>query len=92
MTIRWTGTALRDMESLHAYLGEDNLNAAAATMERILSAIEAVGRYPEIGRNGRVPGARELLVAPFVVVYRARKEAVELIAILHGARRWPGSF
>ena len=92
MTIRWTGTALRDLESLHAYIGQDNPDAAASTVERILTAIDALTRYPEIGRRGRVSGTRELVVAPFVVVYRPRRDLIELIAVLHGARRWPDSF
>jgi addiction module RelE/StbE family toxin len=92
MTIRWTGTALRDLESVHAYIGQDKPDAAASTVERILAAIEALIRYPEIGRKGRVSGTRELVVPPFVIVYRPRRDLIELIAVLHGARRWPDSF
>ena len=43
------------------------------------------------GRAGRKPGTRELTVAgfPFVIIYRAGKEAVEVVRILHGAQQWP---
>ncbi|HLN01621.1 MAG TPA: type II toxin-antitoxin system RelE/ParE family toxin [Bryobacteraceae bacterium] len=70
MTIRWTQTALRDLESLHAHAAEDNFPAAADTVERILSGIEAISRHPEIGRKGRVTGTRELIVSPYIVAYR----------------------
>jgi hypothetical protein len=39
-----------------------------------------------------VPGTRELIVPPFVVVYRARKLDIELLAIIHIARRSPELF
>ena len=92
MTVRWTRTALRDLESLHAFIQQDRPNAAAAAVDRFLAAIDNLPRFPESGRPGRVAGTRELVVRPFLVVYRIRKEAVELVAILHAARRWPESF
>jgi toxin ParE1/3/4 len=45
-----------------------------------------------MGRKGRVAGTREFIVSPFVVAYRVKKDAIEVMAIIHGARRWPDSF
>jgi addiction module RelE/StbE family toxin len=92
MRIRWTETALRDLGALHAYVAEDNSRAAAHEVEKILSAVDALSLHPELGRRGRVPGTRELIVPPFVVAYRARKLDIELLAIIHTARRWPELF
>lgn len=92
MTICRTPTALRDLESLHAYVAEDSLLAAVGTVERIPSGIEALSRHPEMGRKGRVAGTRELIVAPYVVAYRIRQSAIELIGIIHSARKWPDGF
>ena len=92
MTIRCTPTALRDLESLHEYVAEDSRPAAAATVERILSGIEALSRHPEMGRRGRVPGTRELIISPYVVAYRTKGTALALVAIIHSARRWPDAF
>ena len=92
MTVRWTPTALRDLESLHAYIGDDNQEAAAAAVEKILSVIEALQRHPEMGRKGRVAGTREVILSPYVIAYCVKKGAIELLGILHGARRWPDSF
>ena len=88
MTIRWTPTGLRDLESLHAYIAEDSEEAAAAIVEKIDAALKALQRFPEMGRKGRVAGTRELVVSP-VIAYRVKEEAVEVVAIIHGARRWP---
>jgi toxin ParE1/3/4 len=84
---------LRDLESLHSYIiAEDNTGAAAGAVEGVLAGIEALTRHPEMGRKGRVAGTRELVMSPYVIAYRARKTAIDIIAIIHGARRWPGSF
>jgi len=92
MIIRWTLTALRDLESLHAYISQDNPAAADATADRILAGIEALTRNPGMGKSGRVQGSGELVITPFVVVYKIAHGSVEIIAIIHGARRWPDSF
>lgn len=92
MTVRWSPTALRDLESVHAYISEDNAAAALVTVDHLIAGIDALGRNPEMGRNGRVAGTRELVIAPYVIAYRARKSSIHVVAIIHGARRWPDSF
>lgn len=91
MTVRWTPTALRDLESLHSYIAEDNATAAGAKVDALVAGISALAKHPEMGRKGRVPGTRELVMAPFVVAYRAHCSTIEVLAIIHGARRWPES-
>ena len=92
MTIRWTPTALADLECLHAYISADHANAAADTVDRVVSGIEALTRNPYMGRKGRLAGTRELVVFPFVVAYRSKKNCIEVLGVIHGARRWPDSF
>ena len=92
MIIRWTPTALRDLEPLHEYVAEDSLPAARATVERILSGIEALSRHPDMGRKGRVPVTRELIITPYIVAYRTKGTALEVVAIIQSARRCPDYF
>ena len=94
MTLRWTRLAVSHIEAAFEYLAQDNATVAGATVDRVFSAIEALERHPEMGRNGPVPRTRELLVTgtPFVVAYRIRKHGIEILAVLHGARRWPERF
>ena len=94
MTLRWTRLAASHLESVFEYLAQDNADAAGAAVDRILSAIEALERHPQMGRSGRVPRTQELVVTgtPFVVAYRVRKDRIEILAVLHGARRWPERF
>lgn len=92
MTVRWTPTALSDLEHLHAYVAEDNTAAATATVDRIAAGIEALKRHPEMGRKGRVAGTRELVAPPYVVAYRHQSAAIEILAVIHGARKWLETF
>ncbi len=47
-----------------------------------------------MGRADRVAGSIELVVAgtPYIVAYRVRGRAVELLGVIHTARLWPDSF
>lgn len=94
MKLRWTRLAAGHLEAAFDYLAQDNADAAGTIVDRILSAVEALERHPEMGRGGRVPRTRELVIAgtPFVVAYRVRKDRIEILAVLRGARRWPERF
>lgn len=92
MKLRWTRTALRDLESLHRYISQDNPDTAERFVEGILEGIDLLPRHPEMGRLGRVSRTREFVVPPYVVVYRLRRAEIVIVAIIHSARRWPDSF
>ena len=92
MTIRWTPTALRDLGSLYDYVADDNVTAAAGIVEHVLDAIDALQRHPSLGRRGRLAGTRELIVNLYIVAYRLHESVIELLGMIHGARRWPDSF
>jgi toxin ParE1/3/4 len=57
-------------------------------------AVEQLANFPEMGRPGRVHGTRELVIqsTPYIVAYRLKGSTVEILALLHGARRWPTRF
>jgi toxin ParE1/3/4 len=60
--------------------------------KRILSTVESLEHNPEMGRPGRIATTRELILKPlpFVLAYRVRRDKIEITALLHGARKWPG--
>lgn len=68
--------------------------AAQRVVERIQVAVEHLASQPSLGRQGRVPGTRELVVpgTPFIIPYRVREETIEILDVLHAARRWPPAF
>jgi len=86
--------AEQDLEAAYDYVQQDNENAARRLVKRILSGVGMLRRHPLAGREGRVRGTRELVVAgtPYVIAYRIHREEIQILAVLHGARRWPSAF
>lgn len=95
MKLVWTRRATRHLQAAYEYWARERSEDAANTMlERIFSAVELLESHPEIGRRGRISGTRELVLVPlpFVLAYRLRRHSIDIVALLHGARKWPGQF
>ena len=95
MKIVWTKRATRDLRAAYEnWMREKSENAADVMVERIFSTVELLEHNPELGRKGRVSSTREatLKPLPFLVAYREGQRRIEILALLHGARRWPTSF
>ncbi|HEY1657328.1 MAG TPA: type II toxin-antitoxin system RelE/ParE family toxin [Candidatus Sulfotelmatobacter sp.] len=95
MKIVWTRRANRHLRSAYEYWAhEKSIDAAEMMLDRIFAAVELLPNHPEIGREGRVPGTRELVLrpAPFLIAYRVHRQRIAIIALLHGARKWPANF
>ena len=91
MKIRWTAVAADDLKSVHEYLNEHAPAQADTVVDRILTGIDVLEQYPNLGRQGRLDGTRELVITgtPFIVFYRLQKSQVEILGVLHAARKWP---
>ena len=94
MTLKWTRRALRDVRHLHEYVSEANPDAARSMVARVGEAVDRLRQYPQQGKPGRVAETRELVLAgtPYIIVYRIEGGEVQVVAVLHGARRWPDTF
>ena len=93
MILEWTDLAIDNLQALHAYIAEQNPRAAVEVVEQVLQTANLLTRSPEMGRIGRVPQTRELVISntPYIVAYQTTKDHIFILAIIHGARRWPGS-
>jgi len=89
MKVRWLLAAADDLDHVHAFISLDNPTAAEAEVQRVLEAVGRLGVHPAMGRPGRVAGTRELVVPPYVVAYRVKAGAVQVLRVLHAARNWP---
>ncbi len=92
MRIRWTEPAVNDLTRICDYTEEHDGPAAARSIAlRLYSGIASLTQFPHRGRPGHKAGTRELVFPriPFLVVYRVRDEAIEVLRILHGAQHWP---
>jgi toxin ParE1/3/4 len=91
MKVVWSPRAVRHLVALRKYIEQDSEQNAALVAQRILKSVELLQTQPNMGRPGRLPGTRELVVpdTPYVIPYRVRHEQLELIAVFHGRQRWP---
>ena len=89
MSLVFRRKALKDLRGIFDYISQDNIQNAADTVARILESIEMLKEFPLLGRSGIVPRTRELVIGgtAYLCIYRIRKDAVEIIAIFHGAQK-----
>lgn len=94
MRVRWLVRALRNLREEAEYIARENPQAAAQTVARIENAVVLLSDQPAIGRPGRVPGTRELVIpeTPYILPYRVRGEWIVILRVFHASRRWPSSF
>ncbi len=95
MIILWSPEAIDDLASLRAYIAEEDPAAARRVVLHVIHSIEQLlAGQPRMGRAGRVPGTRELVVprTPYVIPYRIRNNRLQVLRVYHGARRWPEKF
>lgn len=91
MTIVWEEDALSDLDGIYEYVAQDNLEAAVETVERIAEAVGHLKEAPGMGRPGRVPNTRELVISgtPYLVPYRVKRREVQVLRVFHTAQRAP---
>ena len=91
MTTVWSARAVRHLAHLRAYIARDRPEVAREVASTILTSVELLADQPGLGRAGRVPGTRELVVpgTPYLLPYRVRGDRLEIIAVFHGRQRWP---
>ncbi len=86
--IRWTAEAADQFEAAVKYIQQDNPDAAQKLAQTVIESIEQLATFPGVGRPGEVKDTRELVVPPYVVVYRHTDDIVEILYIWHGAQHW----
>jgi len=94
MKVLWSPEAREDLRELYSTLATQNPYAARALHERIQQGVQLLRANPHLGRPGRVPGTRELVIAGtlYIVPYQIREQRLEVLRVYHTARKWPERF
>jgi len=92
--VKWLRTALQNLDDEATYIAQDDASAARVVVERVLAAVAMLADQPALGRPGRVPETRELIVAKtrYLVPYRVRGGTVEVLRVFHTSRRLPNKW
>lgn len=77
MRVFWTPEAELDRESILSYIAGDNPQAADRMDEMFDSAAKLLGRFPEAGHSGQLPGTREWIPhKSYRMVYEIEEDTV----------------
>jgi addiction module RelE/StbE family toxin len=93
-SVTWSPQAIRDVESIRAFIARDSPAYADLVARRILAAVERLHSFPESGRivpERQDPEIREVIVTPYRIVYRLRTDVVEIATVFRGSREFPES-
>ena len=87
MLIRWTKTALLSVDEIAGYIAKDNPTRATSFVLELQDAVTKLKAHPSMGRAGRVPGTRELVLHKnYIAIYRVRGDKLEILRLHHSTR------
>jgi toxin ParE1/3/4 len=91
MRIIWSETAAANLIDIRRYIEQEQPAAARRMAQRILASVERLAKHPHLGRPGREPETRELIVAgtPYIIPYRIYRDRLAVLAVLHAAQDRP---
>jgi plasmid stabilization system protein ParE len=88
-TVRWTATAIQDLEEAAAFIGRDSRFYAAALVQESRAAARSRRTIAERGRvvpEIEAPDIRELFLGSYSLIYQVTADRVFILAFVHGTR------
>lgn len=94
MEVEWLDEALADLQTIGQYIAEDDPVAAYRVITKIEAAGNSLEHNPRLGRPGRVPKTRELVIPklPYILPYYLTRTKIRILAVMHASRKWPDDF
>jgi plasmid stabilization system protein ParE len=92
VTVHWTDTAVAHLRAVRDYIARDSPGYARAVADRIVGRAELLAAVPLLGAEVPEYGdesIREVLEHPYRIIYRVLPNQIDVVAIIHGARRLP---
>jgi len=86
--------ASTDLDDIWLHIALDNPTAADRLIDRIVARCHRLADHPNLGpaRPEIAPDARALVVGDYLALYRTKGADVEIVRVVHGARRLTGLF
>jgi toxin ParE1/3/4 len=88
----WSPEARDDLQSICAYIARDSDRYARLFADRVIALVESIPAHPLLGAVVPEYGQEELRerhLQNYRIVYRVRKDVVQIVTIAHGARLLP---
>lgn len=81
-----------DLDEIWEYIALDNIDAANQWVERLFTAFEALSQTPGMGHKREDLTKFPVLFWPvgsYLIIYRAERRPIEIVAVTQGARDIP---
>ncbi len=94
MRVKWTRKALVNLDTAVEFIAGDKPAASANVALKIWNAAQLLAEQPGMGRPGRVPETRELVVQglPYILLYVEKDGTVFILRMMHTSMKWPNNF
>ena len=93
MKVRWSETALSELDDIFSYIHQNSRSAAVAVVQRIEALTELLEEFPLVGHLTDEAGVRVLAVVryPFLIFYAIDETAggIVILHVLHTAQQRP---
>ncbi len=92
MTVHWTELALGHLSSLRDYIAQNSLQYAQRMLDRITRRSMNLATAPFMGwmvQEYDDESIREVLEYPYRIIYKVLTDRIDILAIVHSARRLP---
>jgi plasmid stabilization system protein ParE len=91
MKVRYTATALQEIEDILFYIAKENFNAALKVSLTIVGTIDRVADFPRTAVETNVPGVSVAPVLPYryLVFFSVAGDVLIIRNVRHSARRQP---
>jgi toxin ParE1/3/4 len=92
MNVHWTEAALTDLHAVETFVSRHSSQYARSLVERVFERSGRLVDQPRLG--AMVPEyddetLRELFEDPYRIVYRLLEQQIDIVAVVHAARRLP---
>jgi len=91
-TVKWTDTAEHDLDSIIGFIAEDSLEEAVKILEKMRKKAAGLHTLPERGRivpelkEQEITLYREIVLAPWRMIYRIAGQTVYVLAVFDARR------
>jgi toxin ParE1/3/4 len=92
LRLRWANRAEADLASIYEYIAEDDPIAAERWVEKLMERAKLAATAPLGGRivpEFGVPELREVFVRSYRIVYRVRRDEIQVLTVFEGHQRFP---
>jgi len=81
--VKWLKRAVLDLDNAEAYISQTDPSAAGEVVLKVIRSVSLLKDQPGLGRAGRVPGTRELVIPDtrYIVPYRVKDDALQILRV-----------